>query len=331
MPFLLLAMSVLPALIVVGVVVLTGLDSLPVSYADYTNQTQLLVSLFVAAQAPVLFSRDLRLRSIVLYLARPLSAPVFALMRWLSLTVALLLFMAVPTLLLFVGALLSGLDKSDQVTAAPQGRRAPDAAGAARRRHHRPDLLGLPAPRLRGRRLGDGADRAHRRGHRRPGDLRGPGRRLGVDRRRAVLPLVALHAASPTRGTRASTPSCRSTAPGHWRTPWSRCWSSPPASWRWSPASGRWARDEQPGPRLGLALVRQRRRRQRRLDDHRPRRHRPARPQRRRQDHADRDDGGLPRAVRRARHARRPAALAQHRDLPPDRPGARARAAASAT
>ena len=116
MPFLLLAMSVLPATIVVGVVVLTGLTSLPVSYADYTNQTQLLVSLFAAAQAPVLFSRDLRYRSIVLYLARPLSAPVFALMRWLSLTVALWLFMAVPTILLFLGAMLSGLDKSDQVT-----------------------------------------------------------------------------------------------------------------------------------------------------------------------------------------------------------------------
>lgn len=116
MPFLLLGMSVLPALIVVGVVVLTGLASLPVSYADYTNQTQLLVSLFAAAQAPVLFSRDLRHRSIVLYLARPLSAPVFALMRWLSLTVAVWLFMAVPTLLLFLGAMLSGLDKSDQIT-----------------------------------------------------------------------------------------------------------------------------------------------------------------------------------------------------------------------
>lgn len=116
MPFLLLAMSLLPATIVVGVVVLTGLDALPVSYADYTNQTQLLISLFAASQAPVLFSRDLRHRSIVLYLARPLSAPVFALVRWLSLAVAMLLFTVVPTLLLFVGALLAGLDKSDQVT-----------------------------------------------------------------------------------------------------------------------------------------------------------------------------------------------------------------------
>ena len=117
MPFILLAMSLLPALIVVGVVVLTGLDSLPVSYADYTNQTQLLVSLFAAAQAPVLFSRDLRHRSIVLYFARPLAAPVFALVRWLSLTVAVWLFVSIPTLLLYLGAMLSGLDKSDQTTA----------------------------------------------------------------------------------------------------------------------------------------------------------------------------------------------------------------------
>ena len=97
LPFVLLGMSLLPAAIVVGVVVLTGLSQLPVSYADYTNQTQLLVSLFAAAQAPVLFSRDLRHRSIVLYLARPLAAPVFALVRWLSLTVAVWLFMSVPS------------------------------------------------------------------------------------------------------------------------------------------------------------------------------------------------------------------------------------------
>ena len=78
------------------------------SYADYTNQTQLLVSLFAASQAPVLFSRDLRHRSIVLYLARPLAAPVFALVRWLSLTLSIFLFTAIPTVVLFAGAMLSG-------------------------------------------------------------------------------------------------------------------------------------------------------------------------------------------------------------------------------
>ncbi|GAA1935071.1 ABC transporter permease [Nocardioides hwasunensis] len=116
MPFLLLGMSLLPAAIIVGVVVLTGLRSLPVTYAGYTSQTQLLVSLFAAAQAPVLFSRDLRHRSIVLYAARPLSSAAFGFVRWLSMSVALLAFMVIPTLLMFVGALLAGLDKSDQLS-----------------------------------------------------------------------------------------------------------------------------------------------------------------------------------------------------------------------
>lgn len=116
LPFVLLAMTVLPALIVVGVVALTGLPSLPVTYAGYLNQVQLIVSLFAAAQAPVLFSRDLRHRSIVLYLARPLSAPVFAVTRWLSLTVAILVFTLLPTLVMLVGALLADLDAGDEVT-----------------------------------------------------------------------------------------------------------------------------------------------------------------------------------------------------------------------
>ena len=114
LPFLLLGLCTLPAAIVVGVVTLVGSAELPLTYADYTNQTQLLVSLFAAAQAPVLFSRDLRYRSIVLYLARPLSAQVFALTRWLSLTSALMVFTLLPLLVLYAGALLAGLDVTDQ-------------------------------------------------------------------------------------------------------------------------------------------------------------------------------------------------------------------------
>ncbi len=117
LPFVLLGLCTLPAAIVVGVVTLISLDELPIGYASYTTQTQLLVSLFAAAQAPVLFSRDLRHRSIVLYLARPLPAPVFALTRWASLTSALLVFTLLPLLVLYAGALLAGLDVSDQTTA----------------------------------------------------------------------------------------------------------------------------------------------------------------------------------------------------------------------
>lgn len=116
LPFLLLGLCTLPAAIVVGVVTLITLEQLPIGYASYTSRTQLLTSLFAAAQAPVLFSRDLRFRSIVLYLARPLPASVFALTRWLSLTSALLVFTLLPQLVLYLGALLAGLDVGEQTT-----------------------------------------------------------------------------------------------------------------------------------------------------------------------------------------------------------------------
>ena len=114
LPFLLLGLGTAPAAIVVGVLTLTGLDQLPVSYGEYLSQIQTLICLFAAAQAPVLFSRDLRHRSIVLYLARPLSPALFALTRWASLTSAILAFTVLPTLLLFAGGGLAGLDLADE-------------------------------------------------------------------------------------------------------------------------------------------------------------------------------------------------------------------------
>ena len=57
------------------------------AYSTYPVTTQLLISVFVAAQAPTLFSRDLRFRTITLYLARPLRRSVYVLVRAASLTV----------------------------------------------------------------------------------------------------------------------------------------------------------------------------------------------------------------------------------------------------
>ena len=114
LPFLLLGCTVLVSAIMVGVVAAVNLPDVPMSYAAYTSQVQMLVSLFAAAQAPVLFSRDLRHRSIVLYLARPLSAALFALTRWASLAAAILVFTLLPTLVLYVGGLLAGLDAGEQ-------------------------------------------------------------------------------------------------------------------------------------------------------------------------------------------------------------------------
>jgi ABC-2 type transport system permease protein len=114
LPFILLGLNLLPAVIVAGVMVFVGLDELPTSYAQYASTTQVLLGIFVAAQAPVLFSRDLRHGSISLYLARPLGSNAYALARFASLVAATLVFLLVPILLLYAVALLGELSFAEQ-------------------------------------------------------------------------------------------------------------------------------------------------------------------------------------------------------------------------
>ncbi len=114
LPFVLLALNLLPAVILVGAMVLVGLAELPLGYAQYASTTQVLLSIFVAAQAPVLFSRDLRHGSITLYLARPLRSSTYALARWTSLLLATLVFVWTPIVIMWAGALLGELDAADQ-------------------------------------------------------------------------------------------------------------------------------------------------------------------------------------------------------------------------
>jgi len=113
LPMTLFAMMLLPALILVGVLVqakdVLGLDAQIVSYSTYPLTTQLLISVFVAAQAPALISRDLRFRSITLYLARPMPRTVYVLVRLASLAAATLVLIGLPLLLLYLGGLLADL------------------------------------------------------------------------------------------------------------------------------------------------------------------------------------------------------------------------------
>lgn len=114
LPFLLLGLNLLPAVIVAGVMAFVGLDRLPIGYAEYASTTQVLLGVFVASQAPVLFSRDLRHGTIALYLARPLPSAAYAVARWLSLLLATLVFLVLPVVILYAAALLTELDVSDQ-------------------------------------------------------------------------------------------------------------------------------------------------------------------------------------------------------------------------
>lgn len=108
LPFVLLGMTLVPAVIQVGIMVFIGLSADLLNYSAYNAGSSFLVVLFVAAQAPVLFSRDLRSGVISLYLARPLGATAFALTRWASLVLAILAFVLTPLLVLFIGGLSAG-------------------------------------------------------------------------------------------------------------------------------------------------------------------------------------------------------------------------------
>jgi ABC-2 type transport system permease protein len=113
LPMILLAMMLLPALILVGVLVqardVLDLDSQIVAYSRYPVITQALISVFVAAQAPALLSRDLRFRTITLYLARPMRRSVYVLVRLASLAVATFILIAAPLVLMYAGGLLADL------------------------------------------------------------------------------------------------------------------------------------------------------------------------------------------------------------------------------
>ncbi len=120
MPFALVTLNVVPALILVAVMVVTRATEPLIAYAAYPMTTMILSCVFAAAQAPVLFSRDLRHGSIVLYLARPLSSSTYALARWAALATALLLFLLAPIVVLAVGALLAEIDVTDTIVDASQ-------------------------------------------------------------------------------------------------------------------------------------------------------------------------------------------------------------------
>lgn len=115
LPFLLLAMTLVPAMIQLGIMVFIGLSADLLNYSEYNSGTSFIVVLFVAAQAPVLFSRDLRSGVISLYLARPLGATTFALTRWASLVLAVLAFVLTPLLVIFLGGLSAGAKLGEEL------------------------------------------------------------------------------------------------------------------------------------------------------------------------------------------------------------------------
>lgn len=109
MPFLLLAAMTAPAIIIAIVAGVIGLDELPLDYVGYIFALSSAITIFLAAQAPATVSRDLRFRTMPLYLSRPLTRQDYVLAKYGAMSTALFILIAVPQTALFIGALLAEL------------------------------------------------------------------------------------------------------------------------------------------------------------------------------------------------------------------------------
>jgi ABC-2 type transport system permease protein len=109
MPSLLVAVMVLPALIIAAIAIFGGDNKLPLEYTAYAIHLQVVISIFVASQAPQSVSRDLRYRVVALYFSRPLSRHAYVQAKLLAMSAALFLLLALPLLVLYGGALLAQL------------------------------------------------------------------------------------------------------------------------------------------------------------------------------------------------------------------------------
>ncbi len=126
MPMLWLAAMCVPTLIVVVVASVTGADQLPVGYTEYLTQLQIVIAVYVAAQAPASVSRDLRFGIVPLYFSRPMRRADYVRAKYAASATAVFALLAAPLTILFVGALLTEM---------PLGEHLPDylrsLAGAA--------------------------------------------------------------------------------------------------------------------------------------------------------------------------------------------------------
>ena len=118
-PFVLLGLATIPAVVVVGAFALfrqaVGSDDLvrensPIRHGTYYQLITVLVVLFCAAQAPEVMGRDQRHRLLPLYFSRALRREDYALARFGGLATAVLLFVLLPQLVIFLGLVLSADD-----------------------------------------------------------------------------------------------------------------------------------------------------------------------------------------------------------------------------
>jgi ABC-2 type transport system permease protein len=108
-PWLLLALATLPTVVIVVIASVAGqlTGGLPVTPAQYLGQVLTVIAVFVAVLAPRAVSRDLRFRTVPLYLSRPMSRTDYVTAKLAAMTGAVLVIAAAPVTVLALGALLA--------------------------------------------------------------------------------------------------------------------------------------------------------------------------------------------------------------------------------
>lgn len=105
-PVITFVLMCLPAVISAIAIALSTDHTRQIPYDTYVAPLRILVSLiFVASQAPELVSRDLRSRSLPLYLARPISRTDYPAAKLAAFVLACLALIEIPLLLLYLGTI----------------------------------------------------------------------------------------------------------------------------------------------------------------------------------------------------------------------------------
>ncbi|NEE03024.1 ABC transporter permease [Phytoactinopolyspora halotolerans] len=107
-----------PALVLAVVTVIGAgrglLDDVPLDYSHYAMVLQAALAIFLATQAPQTVSLDLRFNTLPLYVSRPLERPDYVVAKYAAMTLGVFLLLAVPLLIMYVGALFAELPAGDE-------------------------------------------------------------------------------------------------------------------------------------------------------------------------------------------------------------------------
>jgi ABC-2 type transport system permease protein len=112
-PFVLAGLTLLPAVLAVGIRALAGPAAervSPITPQNYLTYVQTFIAFFVTAQAPELLGRDQRSHILTLYFSRALERTDYALAKYGALVCALALVLLVPQALLLLGMIFASVD-----------------------------------------------------------------------------------------------------------------------------------------------------------------------------------------------------------------------------